>query len=231
MSFGSFQLTKHSKVYESPFTFDVKRVVQDNNIDLSLWYEYETGSGMSKYETDSMIQEFYNELSLMYRDLPIWSNLDREHLFLYITHFKKAKNKVPELSEVLDMVAQKHIMKKNKVSISNEFHPVLNEGVFAGRFNFNLALLIHTMMAGNPLKDSLKKEPANVLFDINNNRIFTISDFADDVLNRCNGGASMQEIIGLIKEKYQMPYEKAESKCMNFLKGLIEKNMIYDRAV
>jgi anaerobic magnesium-protoporphyrin IX monomethyl ester cyclase len=231
MSFGSFQLTKHSKVYESPFIFDVKQVVRDNNLDLSLWYDYETDSGMSKYETETVIQEFYNELSLTYRDLPIWSNLDREHLFLYITHFKKAKNKIPKLSEVLDMVVQKHTIKKNKAQTGNEFYPALNEGVFAGRFNFNLALLIHTMMAGNPLKDSLRKEPTHVLFDTNNNRIFTISDFADNILNRCNGKASVQEIIGLIKEKYQMPYAEAESKCMNFLRGLIEKDIICDRAV
>ncbi len=231
MSFGSFQLTKHSKVYESPLAFDVKRIIRDDNIDLSLWYEHETGSGMSKYEIDDVIQEFYKKLSLKYRDLSLWSNLDREHLFLYITHFKKAKNKVPELSEALDMVAQKHMMKKNKAPKSNDFFPALNEGVFVRRFNFNLALLIHTMMAGNPLGDSLKKEPTNVLFDTNNNRIFTISDFANDILYRCNGKTSMQEIIGLIKRKFQMPYEEAESKSMNFLRGLIEKNIICDKAV
>ena len=69
-----------------------------------------------------------------------------------------------------------------------------------------------------------------MLFDTNNNRIFTISDFADDILNRCNGKASLQEIIGIIKEKYQMTFAEAESKCMNFLRGLIEKNIICDKA-
>ena len=230
MSFGSFQLTKHSKVYEAIEAFDVKPIAHDDNNDISLWYEHETGSGMSKYETENVIQEFYNELSKRYRDLPIWSNLDREHLFLYIVHFKKAKNKIPELSDVLDNVSKKHMNKNNISPKGNEFYPALNEGVFKGRFNFNLAMLIHTMMAGNPLKDSLKNEVTNVLFDTNNNRIFTISDFAEDLVSQCNGISTVSEIIEIIKEKYHLTYAEAESKCTNFLNGLVEKNMIYNKA-
>ncbi len=228
MSFGSFQLTKHSKVYEAPSAFNVKQIVQEDNTDLSLWFEHEAASGMSRQETDEVIQEFYNELSHRYRDLPLWSNLDREHLFLYISHYKKAKNKVPDLSFLVDLA--QHQRKKNTARSNNEFFPALKEGIFAGRFNFNLALLIHTMMAGNTLKDSLKKEPTNVLFDTNNNRIFTISDFAKDILDRCNGKSNLQEIVGIIKEKYRMTYDESQSKCQNFLDGLIEKNIVSNKA-
>ncbi len=230
MSFGSFQLTKHSKVYEAPSAFNVDRIVQEDNTDLSLWFEHEAATGMSRQETDEVIQEFYNELTKRYRDMALWSNLDREHLFLYISHYKKAKNKVPDLSLLADLAQQKHQRKKNSTPTSNEFYPVLNEGVFMGRFNFNLALLIHTMMAGNTLGDSLKKEPTNVLFDTDNNRIFTISDFAKDILDRCNGKSNLPEIVGMIKEKYRMTHDESRSKCRSFLDGLIEKNIISNKA-
>ncbi|MDP2766925.1 MAG: radical SAM protein, partial [Candidatus Methanoperedens sp.] len=77
VAFGSFQLTKHSRVYENPTSFDVNRIIQNDSIDLSLWYEHEVSRGMLKNETDEVIQEFYNKLSFNYTDLPIWSNLDR----------------------------------------------------------------------------------------------------------------------------------------------------------
>ncbi len=222
VAFGSFQLTKHSRVYENPASFGVNKVIQNDSIDLSLWYEHEVSRGMSRKETDELIQEFYNKLSFNYQDLSIWSNLDREHLFLYISHYKRAKNKVANLSELIERVQEN---KKNKHAAKGSDFPALSEGVFAGTFNFNLAQIIHTMLAGNAL-NNLQKERTNVLFDTNNNRIFTITDFAKDILDNCKGKLSLSEIIDLIKKKHQLPYSEAEFKCKNFLKGLIEKKII-----
>ncbi len=219
VAFGSFQLTKHSRVYENPTSFDVNRIIQNDSIDLSLWYEHEVSRGMLKNETDEVIQEFYNKLSFNYQDLPIWSNLDREHLFLYISHYKREKNKVANLAELIERV------QKNKPAAKDNDFPALSEGIFVGTFNFNLAQIIHTMLAGNAL-NNLQKERTNVLFDTNNNRIFTITDFAKDILDNCNGKLSLFEITGVIKKKYQLPYSEAEFKCKNFLNGLIEKNII-----
>jgi hypothetical protein len=222
VAFGSFQLTKHSRVHENPASFGVNKVIQNDSIDLSLWYEHEVSRGMSKKETDELIQEFYNKLSFNYQDLPIWSNLDREHLFLYISHYKRAKNKVVNLSELIERVQEN---KKNKPAAKVSDFPALSEGIFAGTFNFNLAQIIHTMLAGNAL-NNLQKERTNVLFDTNNNRIFTITDFAKDILDNCKGKLSLSEIIDVIKKKHQLPYSEAEFKCKNFLKGLIEKKII-----
>lgn len=229
MAFGSFQLTKHSKVYEKPEAFDVKSIIQDESLDLSLWYEYEVASGMSKSETEMLIQEFHNELSIRYRDFPVWSNLDREHLFLYISYYKKASS-VPDFSELIDRILDRE-KQTNKPDITkngknNEIFPVLNEGVFTGTFSFNPAQIIHTMMSGNILKNDLQKERTHVLFDTNNNRIFTITDFARDILERSDGRLNLSEIINIIQEKYQISNSEAEFKCKNFLKGLIEKNII-----
>ncbi len=228
MSFGSFQLTKHSRVYENPASFDVKKIVQNDRIDLSLWYDYEVSQGMSKKETDETIQEFYNKLAFDYPDLPIWSNLDREHLFLYISHYKSSRNKFPELSLLIDRIREKQ--SKNKPAIldpkNNELYPMLNEGGFVGTFNFNLAQIINVMMSGNILKSALHRERVNVLFDTNNNRIFTVTDFAKDILDSCNGKINLPKIIDIITKKYQMPESEAEFKCKNFLNGLIDKNII-----
>ena len=48
MSFGSFQLTKHSKVYENPSMFNVSKIYQDNEIDLSLWYDCDSNRRIIK---------------------------------------------------------------------------------------------------------------------------------------------------------------------------------------
>ncbi|MDP2844574.1 MAG: PqqD family protein, partial [Candidatus Methanoperedens sp.] len=182
-------------------------------------YEHEVSRGMLKNETDELIQEFYNKLSFNHQDLPIWSNLDREHLFLYISHYKREKNKVANLAELIERV------QKNKPAAKDNDFPALSEGIFVGTFNFNLAQIIHTMLAGNAL-NNLQKERTNVLFDTNNNRIFTITDFAKDILDNCNGKLSLFEITGVIKKKYQLPYSEAEFKCKNFFRGLIEKKII-----
>jgi hypothetical protein len=165
---------------------------------------------------------------MKYGDFPIWSNLDREHLFLYISHHKKSNDKVPDLSFLIEKAHKKQL--KNKPSFidpaSDEYYPFLGEGVFVGRFNFNLAQLIHAMMSGNGSKNEMQRESTNVLFDTDNNRIFTVTDFARDVLDRCDGEHKLSEIIRFIKEKYQMSFPDAESKCRNFLNGLIAKNII-----
>lgn len=228
MSFGSFQLTKHSKVYENTESFGVRRIIKDDSLDLSLWYEYEVARGMSKRETDELIQEFYSRLSLQYRDLPIWSNLDREHLFLYISRYRRKKNAVPGLNELIDRI---HSMRSKSrptlIDTGNiDPYPRLNEGVFIGSFNFNLGLLIHTMMAGDGLNYSLKKERTNVLFDTNSNRILTVSDFGKDIVHWSNGQLNLSEIINFIKEKYGISYAEAEIKCRNFLSGLLEKDIV-----
>ncbi len=228
MSFGSFQLTRHSKVYENPSSFDVNKIVQNDSMDMSLWYDYEASGGMSKRETEEIIQEFYNKLSLKYRDLPIWSNLDREHLFLYISHYKKVKNKVSDLSELMERIFRKKSNEKQASSglKDSKIFPSLNEGVFAGTFNFNLAKIIHSGMAGNISENGLKTERTNILFDTNNNRIFTVTDFAKDILDNCSGRANLSDIINKLKEKYRMHHNEADLKCKNFLDGLIEKNIV-----
>ncbi len=228
MSFGSFQLTRHSKVYENPSSFEVNKIVQNDSMDLSLWYDYEVSGGMSKKETEEIIQEFYNELSHKYRDLPIWSNLDREHLFLYISHCKKSKNKVSDLAELIESIYRK---KSNEKQASSDLKDSriflsLNKGIFAGTFNFNLAKIIHSGMAENIPENGLKTERTNIIFDTNNNRIFTITDFAKDILDNCNGRVNLSDIINIIKEKYWMHHSEADLKCKSFLAGLMEKNII-----
>lgn len=222
MSFGSFQLTRHSKVYENPDSFDLKRISREDTLDLSLWYEHEVKSGMTKKDTDEFIQEFYNQLSLKYRDLPIWSNLDREHLFLYISHFRKGS----DLSGLIDRARMKNVkvVQKNILK-ENDLFPALSEGIFTGTFNFNLAQLIHLIMEGG-LKEGFQKEKVNVVFDTNNNRIFTVSDLAKDILESSNGKLRTSEIISRIKEKYQLQPNEAGFKCKSFLNSLMEKNMI-----
>ena len=224
MSFWSFQLTRHSKVYENPAMFNVSKIGQNDAIDLSLWYDCEVSGGLSKKETDDVIQEFYTKLAHKYLDLPIWSDLDREHLFLYIAHYKKSINKVADLSGLIRAVQRRKNGGK-KSSRKRSLHPVLNEGIFIGTFNFNLAQIIHSGLAGK-MPGNIQKEKVNVLFDTNNNRIFTISDLAKDIIDKSNGGSNVSQIIDSIKEKYQLPYGEAESKCRNFINGLIEKNIV-----
>ncbi len=224
MSFGSFQLTRHSKIYENPASFHVSRIFHDNEIDLSLWYDCEVSEGLSKKETDVVIQEFYDKLSHKYVDLPIWSNLDREHLFLYIAHHRRSVNEVANLSKlILNIQSRK---KTTQISMAkDDFHPVLNEGIFIGTFNFNLAQIIHSGLSGK-MSGNIRNEKVNVLFDINNNRIFTVSDLAKDIICKSNGGSTISEIIDHIKEKHQIPHNEAKSKSKSFLNGLLEKNIV-----
>jgi hypothetical protein len=224
MSFGSFQLTRHSKVYENPSSFHVSKIFKDNEIDLSLWYDCEVSEGLSKKETNLVIQEFYDKLAHKYMDLPIWSNLDREHLFLYIAHYKRSVNEVADLSILIRNIQSRK--KTAQISMKKgDFHPILNEGIFIGTFNFNLAHIIHSSLSGK-VSGNIQKEKVNVLFDIDNNRIFTISELAKDIIGKSNGGSNISEIIDLIKTKYQIPYNEAKSKCESFLNGLIEKKIV-----
>ncbi len=223
MSFGSFQLTRHSKVHENPDFFGVSKVIKEGNLDLSLWYDYRINSGMTKKETDNTINEFYSMLSRRYRDMQIWSNLDREHLFLYISHFKES-NKVPYLPSAIDMTTRK--ISGKQTSGADDFRPVLNEGVFMGSFGFNLAKIHQMIMTGNAQKDVMQRESTNVLFDTNNNRIYTVPDFGKDVLATCSGEMNLSEIADALKTRYKISHEEAESKCMNLLNRLIERNIV-----
>jgi len=188
-----------------------------------LWYDCDVAVGLSKKDADGVIQEFYNKLSNRYLDLPIWSNLDREHLFLYVAHYKKSMHKVADLSELIRAVKKKT---GNKPMKKSNFKPVLNEGIFIGTFNFNLARIIHSSLTGN-IPMNIQKEKVNVLFDIDNNRVFTISKLAKDILDRSNGESNISEIIKIIKEKYKLSHIEAYSKCKSFLNDLLEKNIVF----
>jgi radical SAM superfamily enzyme YgiQ (UPF0313 family) len=224
MSFGSFQLTRHSKVYENPSSFHVSKILKDNEIDLSLWYDCEVSEGLSKKETDGVLQEFYDKLAHKYVDLPIWSNLDREHLFLYIAHNKRSVNEVADLSLLIRNIQNRKKIVQRSMK-KGDPHPTLNEGIFIGTFNFNLAQIIHSGLSGK-MSGNIRKEKVNVLFDIDNNRIFTITELAKDIIGKSNGGSTVSEIIYHIKEKYQIPYNESKSKCESFLNGLIDKNIV-----
>jgi anaerobic magnesium-protoporphyrin IX monomethyl ester cyclase len=226
MSFGSFQLTRHSKVYENPSSFHVSKIFHDTTIDLSLWYDCEVSEGLSKKETDGVIQEFYEKLAHKYLDLPVWSNLDREHLFLYIAHYKRSVNEVADLSLLIRNIQnRKKTAQRQRPMKNGGFFPILNEGIFIGTFNFNLAQIIQSSLSGK-MPGNIRNEKVNVLFDIDNNRIFTISDLAKDIIGKSNGGSTISEIIDHIKEKYKITYTEAKSKCESFLNGLIDKNII-----
>jgi len=227
LSFGSFQLTKHSKVHEKPGMFGVTAVGQDGSLDFSLWYDYEVQRGISKKEASTVIQMFDALLSQRYRDFQLWRALDREHLFLYISHYKKARSKVPNLAEVIERASRKKrgIISPN-FQKSKEFYPALNEGVFLRTFNFNWGKIMHVLMKGDDLNSSVQCEKTHVLFDTNNNGIYSVTDFIKDMLDRSNGESRLSEIIGILKDKHQLTYADAELKCRGILQDLINKNVI-----
>jgi hypothetical protein len=111
-------------------------------------------------------------------------------------------------------------------SKSKEPYPSLSDGVFIGVFNFNLAKLIHIFMSGESFDNSLKKELTNVVFDTGNNRIFSVSDFAMDILEMCDGRSKIPEITEVISKKFDIPYADAESRCYVLLESMQEKNII-----
>ncbi len=222
LSFGSFQLTKHSRVHGKPDMFGVRRIMQSNELDFSLWYDYEVQRGMSKKEANVAIDMFDSLLSQRYRDFQLWRTLDREHLFLYISHYKKAR-RVPNLAEVIERASRK---KKGTVTKSKEFYPVLNEGVFIGTFNFNWGKIMHALMKGDALNSSVQCERTHVIFDTNNNGIYAVTDFIKDLLEGSSGESRLSEIIGFLKGKYQMNYADAELKCRGILQELMNKGVI-----
>ena len=77
------------------------------------------------------------------------------------------------------------------------------------------------------ITEKISREKANVLFDIDNNRIFTISDLAKDILNKRNEKINISEIIEFIREKYHLSGNDAELKCKGFINGLIEKRIMF----
>lgn len=226
MSFGSFQLTKHSKVYENPEKFGVVKIKHNDDLDISLWYECDIGRGMSKRDTDAVIKTFDALLSKRYKDFQIWRSLDREHLFLYISHYKKAAGSVSDLVEVMNRAYLKKSMKSQGTTDQiNRGYPVLNDGVFVGTFNFNWGRIMHDVMMKEHQGSSAKPEKTHGLFDINN-RFLTISDIAKDILDMCDGKTGIPDIIEAIKIKYQLSQGDAEARCHRLLESFYEKKII-----
>ena len=225
MSFGSFQLTKHSKVYENPEKFGVVKIKHNDDLDISLWYECDIGRGMSKRDTDAVIKIFDALLSKRYKDFQIWRSLDREHLFLYISHYKKAAGSVSDLVEVMNRAYLKKSMKSQGTTDQiNRGYPVLNDGVFVGTFNFNWGRIMHDVMMKEHQGSSAKPEKTHGLFDINN-RFLTISDIAKDILDMCDGKTGIPDIIEAIKIKYQLSQGDAEARCQSLLESFYQKNI------
>jgi len=181
---------------------------------------------MSKKDTDAIIKTFDALLSKRYKDFQIWRSLDREHLFLYISHYKKTAGNA-DLVEVITRAYREKSMKRPGTADKRNMgsYPVLNDGVFMGTFNFNWGKIMHEVMINEHKGSNARPEKTHGLFDINN-RFLTISDLAKDILDMCNGNSGIPEIIEAARIKYQLSHGDAEARCMSLFKSFYEKNII-----
>jgi hypothetical protein len=182
---------------------------------------------MSKKDTGTIIKTFDTLLSQRYKDFQLWRSLDREHLFLYISHYQKVTGSVPDLVEVLNRAYRKKSIRSpstidQKIS---RLYPVLNDGVFVGTFNFNWGRIMHDVMMNEHQGSSAKPEKTHGLFDMNN-RFLTISDLAKDILDMCDGKTGIPEIIEAVRIKYQMSLDEAASRCQRLLESFYEQGIL-----
>ncbi|AWR93810.1 PqqD family protein [Acidianus brierleyi] len=78
-------------------------------------------------------------------------------------------------------------------------------------------------------KVKLRKEKnGTVMFDIENEKVYTLNPTAEKIINKIKEGKSAEEIIKDLKEEYQDPENKIEEDVMNFINNLREAGILID---
>ena len=215
VGYSVFSLGKYSPVRKQPELYGVSRIQIDENKDFQLWYNYDVNTGQNQEKAGEIDKAFPELIADEYDNFKVWEKLHREHLLLYISQYG---------TNSLSLIS-KEISNRDKPITStqegrwSDMIPRLKDGVTYNTVHFDL-LEIQENIKSEVDTEVLPKE-TYIVYDFNEDKMFSITSSAKDILELCDGEANVHQIASKIAKMYSISVNNAEAGCINFLKDLV----------
>lgn len=200
-----FTLGNHSHIVKELTFFEVAHTEQVLGEDMTIWFDYTVKSGMSNLQARKVSKNFENRLNDIYPYQQFIKKIGREHLLLF-----------------LETMGKNRIMKQSKriggTLLEIEI-PKLSDFVRIGKFTYDFM--------EKDRNNSLKKRDVYVVFDMLNERILEVSETAYALLNLCDGNHHVQDIAGILSDRYDQPFDEIVNHISHFISQMESKGIVY----
>lgn len=212
----TFLLGKCSKVMRDPDVFGVSDICTDSHATLGLWVSYSVSRGLTQAQAQNLAKEFLQKLKKEYSDFCIWGTLFREHLLLYLAHYKTRK-----LSSLFGKPCRPahEAQAKPSFQLNETCIPQLKSGVFCGKTKFDVAKIL-----GEKSQEEKPLCPSQVvvLWDSEGGSVFSITPSAAAILSYCDGQRTLARIVNRIAEDYDVSAQKVVADCKEFIDTMVK---------
>ena len=211
-----FYLDESSEIYKRREEFDILEVYPDPEADLQVYYDFKTGSGMSRREAREAYLEFTRALRSHF---PVFQNTNmlyhelKGHYFLYLTKHERWDSL---REKVLERPAQAPASIESGAGGAPRARPVLLSRELAfdrGEIDIRLAAIDSHALRPRYQSDLIDGEdrvrldrelerqprsPSTLLYDPGSGELRSLSPGAAMLLARCDGTRSLEEILEVV---------------------------------
>jgi hypothetical protein len=213
----TFLLTRCSQVMKNPKRFGITDIYENSSGVLGLWASYSGTTGLTQEQAQNIAKEFSQRIREEYSDWYIWGMMPREHLLLYLAHYKTR-----ELSVLSNEACRPDYMHPARLSVQADeaCAPQLKSSVLCGIARFDVARIM--LSEESQGEDILSPKSLAILWDLETGKTISVTPSAAAILARCDGQRTLAEIVNEIAEEYSMPMQKVTVDCKKIIESMIK---------
>ncbi|MDD5463237.1 MAG: radical SAM protein [Methylococcales bacterium] len=217
----NFILEEGSKAFVSPEKYKISRIKPNSkNEDLKVSHDYEVTAGMSQARVEKFQREAPKELSLPLRT--------RGHYFLY-------KTKWGQMDKVRKRGSnERKLLRRGQGTPGKEHAYLLTAGTIYGEFQYDLreAEQILSKYFNNDKPKIIKadKMRTGFLYNILTRESHFLYNYGIDIFVLARQKLAINEIIGLISKKFDLPINCAKDEVTRLLARLLKHGFIETEA-
>ncbi|MAF64475.1 MAG: hypothetical protein CMJ84_02285 [Planctomycetes bacterium] len=203
-----FYLDESSEVYKRRSEFDIAEVFPDPTADLQVYYDFRANSGMSRREARDLYLEFTRALQSHF---PVFQNTNmlyhelKSHYFLYLNHFGSwgallENVLVGEADPSGRPLRAAHTLERElrfDRAVVDERLTSLDSETLRPRYQSDLIEDTDRERLDAEL-EPLAPFPSHLVYDVRSGELHCLSPGARDLLERCSGGRSPEEVAAYV---------------------------------
>lgn len=223
-----FYLDESSEIFKRRSEFDIVEIFPDPSSDLQVYYDFKTSSGMSRREARDLYLEFTRALRSHF---PVFQNTNmlyhelKSHYFLYLVKhgsWEKLLEQVLERGGGARLADEKPRRRAGLRQRDLGFDRALVDERVSQVFSATLRPRYQTDLLDEADRVRLDRElaplersPSTLVYDEASGEIHCVSPAAAQLLERCDGSLSVEEIVEIVPA----PHRANARQCLVELSG------------
>lgn len=224
-----FYLDERSEIFKRRAEFDIVEIFPDPNADLQVYYDFRTGSGMTRREAREVYLEFTRALRSHF---PVFQNTNmlyhelKSHYFLYLVRhgsWEALLENVLERSSTGDGSAVAKPRRRDGLKRRElRFDRALIDERVTRVFSSALRPRYQTDLLDEADRERLDREleplapsPASLVYDPATGELRCVSPAAAMLLERCDGSRTVEQVVEIVPA----PHRADARRCLDELSG------------